>query len=397
MSVAASNGSFSVTIRYSIDPTEKMSDRLSTMPPSACSGDMYATLPLMTPAAVCSRLRCALAMPKSVSLISPWSLISTLFGLMSRWTIPSGLPSRRLGVRVGQRPADAGGDVQAQRRRPDHGRRVGALQDLLQVPAVDQLQHHEVAPAGDAQVQHLRDVAVLQAHRDVSLVEQHVPELRVGGVLGQDPLEHDRLLETLGAVLDGEEDLGHPAVGELAQDCVAPVRRHSRRLRYHPPTATWPTDRSESTTATMTRAAPSTAPRPKPGPRCWRPWASSPQPRPPRRTRRRAPVRVLAAARRPRPAGRRRPGARERHRRSVDDELPADLPFGYHRLLPARRRRDVADREPRALLPARRPAHLGLRRAALRGALDAPAGASAIWPISRALGRWTRRPGRRRS
>ena len=84
MSSFASNGSFSVTIRYSIEPTEKMSDRLSIDVPSPCSGDMYATLPLMTPAAVCSRLRCAFAMPKSVSFTSPWSLISTLFGLMSR-------------------------------------------------------------------------------------------------------------------------------------------------------------------------------------------------------------------------------------------------------------------------------------------------------------------------
>ena len=37
----------------------------------------------------------------------------------------------------------------------------------------------------------------------------------------QDPLEHDVLLEPLGAVLGGEENLGHPAVGELAQDGVA--------------------------------------------------------------------------------------------------------------------------------------------------------------------------------
>ena len=64
--------------------------------PVACSGDMYATLPLMTPAAVCSRLRCALAMPKSASFTSPCSLMSTLLGLMSRWTMPSGLPPRRL-------------------------------------------------------------------------------------------------------------------------------------------------------------------------------------------------------------------------------------------------------------------------------------------------------------
>ena len=32
----------------------------------------------------------------------------------------------------------------------------------------------------------------------------------------QDPLEDDRLLETLGTVLGGEENLGHSAVGELS-------------------------------------------------------------------------------------------------------------------------------------------------------------------------------------
>ena len=33
-------------------------------------------------------------MPKSVSFTSPCSLSSTLWGLTSRWTMPSGLPSR---------------------------------------------------------------------------------------------------------------------------------------------------------------------------------------------------------------------------------------------------------------------------------------------------------------
>ena len=129
----------------------------------------------------------------------------------------------RLGVRVGQRAADAGGDVQAERGRPDDARRVRALQDFLEIPAVDQLQRQEVAAAGDAQVQHLGDVAVLEAHRDVRLVEHHVAELRIGRIRRQDPLEDDRLLEPLGAVLDRQENLGHAAVGELAQDGVAAV------------------------------------------------------------------------------------------------------------------------------------------------------------------------------
>ena len=45
----------------------------------------------------------------------------------------------------------------------------------------------------------------------------------------QDPLEHDLLLETLGAVLGGEENLGHAAVGELAENGVAAVRRAIER------------------------------------------------------------------------------------------------------------------------------------------------------------------------
>ena len=60
--------------------------------PSACSGDMYSSLPLMMPVWVRSRLPSALAMPKSDTFTSPCSLISTFCGLMSRWTMPSGLP-----------------------------------------------------------------------------------------------------------------------------------------------------------------------------------------------------------------------------------------------------------------------------------------------------------------
>jgi hypothetical protein len=139
-----------------------------------------------------------------------------------------------LRVRVGQRPADAGGHVQAQRRRPDDRRPVGALEDALQIPSVDQLQRQEVAPAGDAQIQDLRDVAVLEAHRDVGLVQHHVAELGIGRIRRQDPLEDDELLEALGTVLGRQENLGHAAVGKLGQDGVAAVRGHSRWLRYHP-------------------------------------------------------------------------------------------------------------------------------------------------------------------
>ena len=101
-----------------------------------------------------------------------------------------------LAVRVGERAADLGDDVEAERGREDHRRRVGALEDLLEVPAVDQLQHQEVAPRRDAEVQHLHDVAVLEGHRDVSLVEEHVAELRIGRILREDALEDDRASRT---------------------------------------------------------------------------------------------------------------------------------------------------------------------------------------------------------
>src|SRR5262249_17865480 len=119
--------------------------------------------------------------------------------------------------------------------REDHLGGVGALEDLLQVPPVDQLQRQEVAPGRHPQVQDLDDVPVLQAHRNVSLVEQHVAELGIGRILREDALEDDVLLEPLRAVLDAEEDLRHATVGQLAEDGVSPVQRHQSGLRYHPP------------------------------------------------------------------------------------------------------------------------------------------------------------------
>ena len=202
MSSPASNGSFSVTIRYSIEPTEKMSERLSMVCAQRLLGRHVRDLALDDAGrgllALALRLGDAEVGQLDLALIADQHVVRADVAVDDAQR----LAVARLGVRVGQRAADAGGDVQAERGRPDDARRVRALQDLLEVPAVDQLQRQEVAPAGDAQVQHLRDVAVLQAHRDVRLVEHHVAELRIGRIRRQDPLEDDRLLEPLGAVLD---------------------------------------------------------------------------------------------------------------------------------------------------------------------------------------------------
>ena len=315
--------------------------------------------------------------------------------------MPSGLPSRALAVRVGERAADARarrrGRAPPARPSPPRGRAGGSLE----IPAVDQLQRQEVAPARDAEVQHLRDVAVLEAHRDVRLVEQHVAELRIGRILREDPLEDDVLLEALGAVLDGEENLGHAAVGELSEDRVAAVRRHSRRLGYHPPTAGWRLTASESTRTTTTRAARDTRPLVKRGPRCRPPWAWRRRPR-----RRRWTSRTPCASCCP-------GGDRSLHgllaggadlvledgtTRPLDGDgaLPDGLPFGYHRIL-----RRGGDETLLIVSPGRCFLPDDLRTWGFAAQLYA-ARSRDSWGIGdladlTRLGRWTREPGRRRA
>ena len=143
--------------------------------------------------------------------------------------MPSGRVAVGLAVRVGERAADVGGDVEAELARQRRAGGRGPLQDASEIPPVDQLQHQEVAALGDAEVQHLGDVAVGEAHRDVRLVDEHVAELgvRVDGAV--DPLEDDGLLEALPAQLRRQEDLGHAAIRDAPNDVVAAVLRHSER------------------------------------------------------------------------------------------------------------------------------------------------------------------------
>ncbi len=131
-----------------------------------------------------------------------------------------------LGVRIRQGPADLGGHVKRQRGGP---RVVGtggprALKELLQVPTFHQLQHQKGAVPRNADVQDLDDVSVTQAHRNMSLVQEHVSKLRIGRKRGQHPFEHHRLLKSFGPVLHGQKDLGHSAVSQLTDDRIAAVR-----------------------------------------------------------------------------------------------------------------------------------------------------------------------------
>ena len=71
------------------------------------------------------------------------------------------------------------------------------------------------------EVEHLDDVRVRQAHRELRLVDEHLDELRAARELGQDALDDEDLLEALDAVALGLEDLRHAALPEPLEQAIA--------------------------------------------------------------------------------------------------------------------------------------------------------------------------------
>ncbi len=103
LTVSPWNSRFPVSISKRTTPNAQTSALLSTGLPRACSGDMYAAVPRITPAAVARAVsvgECeisgddtfsfsnAFASPKSRSLTRPSSETTTFAGLRSRWTMP---------------------------------------------------------------------------------------------------------------------------------------------------------------------------------------------------------------------------------------------------------------------------------------------------------------------
>src|SRR5690606_22330518 len=72
-----------------------------------------------------------------------------------------------------------------------------------------------------ADLEHLRDVDVLQLDRDLRLVDEPRDELLVGGEVRQHLLDHRELLEPGKPVL-GEKDLAHTAARQALHEQVAP-------------------------------------------------------------------------------------------------------------------------------------------------------------------------------
>ncbi len=102
-----------MSISQSSTPKAQTSVRPSTGLPRACSGDMYAAVPMIMPTAEAGRASVgafdmdaergsslesslqALARPKSRTFTFPSGVIITLPGLRSRWTIPLRCASSR--------------------------------------------------------------------------------------------------------------------------------------------------------------------------------------------------------------------------------------------------------------------------------------------------------------
>ena len=157
----------------------------------------------------------ARAMPKSVTLTWPSSVIRTLPGLTSRW-----IDAVLVGV------AEGGGHVGADVGGPLGRQRAGRLEDRRQRAAVDVLHDDEVGAGVLAPVEDRDDVRVGEVGRRLGLPAEPLDERAVHRQLGKEDLERHRSVEqpVVGAV-----HLGHAAAGDQVVQFVA-LGEDTRRL-----------------------------------------------------------------------------------------------------------------------------------------------------------------------
>ena len=227
-----------VSTSCSTMPQAKMSMRLSTSLPAVCSGAMYANLPLRVPRWVLPSSTepsppSALAMPKSSSLTAPSYDSITFDGETSRWIIPSELAVvTGQVVGVGQGAAHLAADVghQLGPGRADAG--PEGPHRLGQVAAFDVLHRDEVLLVDRPQLEDLDDVGVVEAGRQLGLLDEHARELGVVGEVRQDALDHEHALEPGGTLDAALEDVGHAAAADAFEQRVF---AELNRLRKHYP------------------------------------------------------------------------------------------------------------------------------------------------------------------
>ncbi|KYF66223.1 hypothetical protein BE15_35130 [Sorangium cellulosum] len=86
--------------------------------------------------------------------------------------------------------------------------------------AVEVLHGDPVSVVVLPEIEHLRDVGVVDASRDTRLVEEHVDELIVLDQMRVDPLDRDPLLEAAGAIHASEVNARHSAHPDLVDHAV---------------------------------------------------------------------------------------------------------------------------------------------------------------------------------
>jgi hypothetical protein len=79
----------------------------------------------------------------------------------------------------------------------------------------------------------LHDVAMVQAHGDARLVEEHMQKFAIRRELRPDLLHDHELVETERPSVDGQEDAGHSPVSERHHELVAPNPGTGRERRTH--------------------------------------------------------------------------------------------------------------------------------------------------------------------
>jgi hypothetical protein len=104
----------------------------------------------------------------------------------------------------------------------------GVLQQAQEVHPVDELHREEVGVADRAEVEDLDDVRVVEAERDLRLVDEHRHELARLRERRVDLLDHQRLGEALRHGGPRQEHLRHATGADLAHQRVFPELLHSQ-------------------------------------------------------------------------------------------------------------------------------------------------------------------------
>jgi hypothetical protein len=123
-------------------------------------------------------------------------------------------------VRVVEPGGGVGDDADGVAQREEVADGEAALGDLAQVLAVDVLHGDEVLAVALAQVEDLDNVRVVEGRGDAGLVEEHLDELVIVGVDGEDALDDELFAEALHPLLARQEDLRHAARGEPPDEAI---------------------------------------------------------------------------------------------------------------------------------------------------------------------------------